>query len=905
MDDGAVVGQEQTDLRLNSSGDSDSVSIASLAPAVEGVYEIRCRLFEKPDRIWSRLTGAASDLASVKTPLLIYSAEAKRQQNISPEQAESSSLASQPQWHVIQTVQRVDPNDWQTPAWIPDRATSLVPNVKRVSDSLTINPWREEIDSHQQSIAPGESFVGWLPGLSVHQPYQMTVVISQARAANDKGSARPPRLRIEFSNSPAFGSISQSLTLSVKRQLDLAAGDSTSSIAHGLLHYAAADSEFVRLTNESTGKTLLINSVTLAKKESDGPASRGDRSVTLQIDSADWIESLSADYWDLQERGAYADSTVQFFRLWKSISRLPFHARWCGYDEIIAGWNRARPIRGIQSGSAEVSVNASLMRRTKRMHEAAFSSWVNSNDAPVINPLSTETPSGIDQANESVSGSFIESRRDAFGSAPSFQMLETIAQKNPGRLLIRSSNFPMTFDTSYREGIEGFKLRSHRAVEMSSASDSTSDPVYVLVGDERRSESGLGVKTVPVTIINTGPWSSNVRFRFSTGPPGEISILRDAMNKASVMDENDVDSRTVSVPPSSIVNLLIRGGTQSGRLKSWHVSMVGGQTTMETLKDQVSDVIAKIGTLALPEDYDQLRNGGFEVAGKVGIVGWMHTQFPATAVMLDSEEAIEGSHSIRMTADSKSADRTWLVSEPIQVPDSGRLAVSLSTRANVRLAGPTKSAVALTPLAPKKVLRSPQGMPADDTNDRPVHRVRVSLEGNRLGKPVRFVSEFDVPCDGQWQPRRIVLETDEVRAAEIASLRLTVDSLSPGKLWIDDVHLHDQFPTQAERTAMQGRAFLAVQGLQHGHLKPAAQLLQNDWSKYLLEHSPPKVSPRATVGGRNRSTSPDVTTDNGDGVSVPSSRGAVGESGKPPAASEKKESVADRIRHWLPRPIRF
>ena len=252
-----------------------------------------------------------------------------------------------------------------------------------------------------------------------------------------------------------------------------------------------------------------------------------------------------------------------------------------------------------------------------------------------------------------------------------------------------------------------------------------------------------------------------------------------------------------------------------------------------------------------------------------------------------------------------------MVSEPIAVPDSGRLAVSLATRASVRVAGPTKDTSAAEPSVAGSVLRTQRGTPADAVNDPLVHRIRVSLEGIRLGKPVRFVSEFGVPCDGHWQPRRIVLETDQVLAAEIPSLRLTVDSLSPGKLWIDDVHLHDQFPTQAERTAIQGRAFLAVQGLQHGQLKPAAQLLQNDWSKYLLDHSPQKPLPGAAVASRNRPASAHVIQKDGDAASRSSSSMVVGENGDvkatgdPSSVRPKKESVADRIRDWLPRPIRF
>ncbi len=103
-------------------------------------------------------------------------------------------------------------------------------------------------------------------------------------------------------------------------------------------------------------------------------------------------------------------------------------------------------------------------------------------------------------------------------------------------------------------------------------------------------------------------------------------------------------------------------------------------------------------------------------------------------------------------------------------------------------------------------------------------------------------------------------------------LRLTIDSLSGGRVWIDDVQLHDRFPTEKERTELQSQAFLAVQGLQRGNLLPSGKLLQNHWARHLLSL------------GDTEPSQPMI-----DDEPVPA---------EPPG-------VAERIRNWLPRQLRF
>jgi hypothetical protein len=250
--------------------------------------------------------------------------------------------------------------------------------------------------------------------------------------------------------------------------------------------------------------------------------------------------------------------------------------------------------------------------------------------------------------------------------------------------------------------------------------------------------------------------------------------------------------------------------------------------------------VERIGILSDFETYDALSNGGFERLGGVGLVGWLHAQFPAGCVRIDEKESVEGNHSVLLTTDGMYAARTWLVSDTIKPPRSGRLAVSLAYRGELKEGDAT-------------------------------HLLRVSIEATRDGVPIRYANEIKVPCNGQWGSRQVVLESDGIDPNNVESLRLTIDSLSRGRVWIDDVRLHDQFPTVKERAELESQTFVAVRGLQTGNLTPSGRLLQNHWARHLLAKGPRQDKP------------------------------------EPKTADQQEESpgVAERIRSWLPRPLRF
>ena len=240
--------------------------------------------------------------------------------------------------------------------------------------------------------------------------------------------------------------------------------------------------------------------------------------------------------------------------------------------------------------------------------------------------------------------------------------------------------------------------------------------------------------------------------------------------------------------------------------------------------------------------------------------------------------------------------------------------------------------------------------------------VRIAVEGERDGQPIRHTTQLNVPADGQWQPGRIDLQCLNLDAQRDTNLRLTIDNLSTSTVWIDDIVVTDYFASEAERSELQSLAYLAVNGLQSANLTPTAHLLRNYWAQELLRvahQSPvsllptndsisarirstpepleglgtlnetmrsvslpspawevatqgvPSTSPTTkTSPGQRRPTDTQNRSSNSDasGLQAPQSGAAKPASAKAVPNAPKQQrpvSLSRRIRSWIPAPLRF
>ncbi len=343
-----------------------------------------------------------------------------------------------------------------------------------------------------------------------------------------------------------------------------------------------------------------------------------------------------------------------------------------------------------------------------------------------------------------------------------------------------------------------------------------------------------------LAIANRAPWGVEVELRFDNSTRCEPVPRGEGPTGVRIDPASGAKRVKVFVPALSWT--AVHAKTPPERWNGWSARPSGGETTLRAIHDDVTAVFERLGKLTTPEKYFALSNGGFERTGDVELSGWLHAQHPPDAVTVDRAEVFEGKRSIRMNNSANLSSRAWLVSETIPPPSSGRLSVSLACRAAAETGKST-------------------------------HPLRVAIEGVDGRGPFKHSAEIAIPRNGQWQTRQVVLEVNGLGSGRVENLRLTLDSLASGRIWVDDVHLHDRFPTAAERSELRSQAFLAVQGLQRANLTAASRLLQNFWARELLSDVD--------------ATQPSELTST------------------PGSDRESSGGMAARFREWLPGPLRF
>ncbi|MDB4339054.1 hypothetical protein OAA19_02980 [Rubripirellula sp.] len=346
-----------------------------------------------------------------------------------------------------------------------------------------------------------------------------------------------------------------------------------------------------------------------------------------------------------------------------------------------------------------------------------------------------------------------------------------------------------------------------------------------------------------VRLASIVPWDTEVDLE--TVSPNEWVIVGDtedeSIKRSEILVLRPTRSR-IRIPAGEIM-LLRSNKAGDNTIRLWNTRVAGGPEVVKLIKRKVTTIVEKVGTLHSPKPTQgRIRNGGFEQQGDMGLIGWLHAQHPIGCVRIDDSVAAEGRRSICLTTEQDSKARTWLVSETLQPPESGRIALSLTCRG------------------------------ANANSARQKQSIRVAIETARNGEPLRFSNDFPVPVDGQWSDRQIVLEVDRLPIDELTSYRIAIDSLHPGTVWIDDIRIHEIFPTAAERAQLQRDVFLSVQGMQQGNLLPAGKLLQNHWARELLVNAPQQGESRVPV-------------------ELPT--------------TDETPGVAERLRDWLPGRLRF
>jgi len=390
------------------------------------------------------------------------------------------------------------------------------------------------------------------------------------------------------------------------------------------------------------------------------------------------------------------------------------------------------------------------------------------------------------------------------------------------------------------------------------------DEVYIYaVNQTRWPVVWEAILSRPTTVYRLGPVPPQHTLASARLPADDPRSL------VSSLRQNESGTRWQTVVAGGEL-VAIRVAARDATLVDWRATFAGSANQVATIRAGVDDAVSAIAKKQHLRRRDLIANPSFEADG-AGVPGWMIAQYPTDCVAIDSHVAFHGSRSIRLVGQAGRPGGSWIVSQTIQPPRSGRLAVS------VRLRGAKATSQAAEPLV-----------------------VRMALEATVGGTPIRKTKSVTVAADAKWSEPQW-LEIAKLPSLPLESLRLTIDLMSGGEVWIDDITCYDQFMTAAEKTHWEHLVFLAAGGLSRGDCGGASRLFDSHWALDFVNASPwagGQTNEQSSV--RRAAFNPSVTSE--PAASSPKAGPKVTAPATQPAS---RPGWSERLKSWLPGPLRF
>lgn len=230
--------------------------------------------------------------------------------------------------------------------------------------------------------------------------------------------------------------------------------------------------------------------------------------------------------------------------------------------------------------------------------------------------------------------------------------------------------------------------------------------------------------------------------------------------------------------------------------------------------NDLSERVKRLHTTRLAAS-EALVNGGFETYTADGKPeGWTHSTLPSTQIS-QAANAFRGASSLRLENSSGGNAPLWLQSTPLRLPKSGRMAVELWIRKEPGTSEP-------------KVRLMLQGRRSDGTR---YERSRY------LGKDVP-----DAPISDRWEAAPLVLLVSDLPAAGIDELRVEIDLIGSGTIYIDEVKVYDVYLHPDERNLIRNEIFAASEPFRDPsltiRLDEIDRLWKSYWGEYLRRYVP-------------------------------------------------------------------
>ena len=347
-----------------------------------------------------------------------------------------------------------------------------------------------------------------------------------------------------------------------------------------------------------------------------------------------------------------------------------------------------------------------------------------------------------------------------------------------------------------------------------------------------------------ICLINDSPWPVTISLNLKMSSDTPIASLG-ARKIPELVSDSGKTSWTVPLEPFDLV-----GAT----LSQSDVDVIPTGVTLPedvipTLKQRIREISARADALKNPPPMDLPINPSFETPSDDDeILGWFRSKEKGISVVVDRNQAYAGRQSMQLSSERGPA---WIRSEPFAMPKSGRLSMFVY----LRIANASKQP-----------------------------EVRLALEAKHHGqpyyRPAPVGNSPETALDTKWA--RYYVPFDGLPTSGLTELRVGVDLMGPGEVWVDDVQMYDLTFNRDEQIELSKMIAQARLDLRDGRVSDCVRVLDSYWPRFLMTNVEP--APANVAAQPTAIPAPQVPSDNAD---------------------QEEDSFMDRLRGMVPKMPRF
>ncbi|GAB5402944.1 MAG: hypothetical protein Aurels2KO_11750 [Aureliella sp.] len=335
-----------------------------------------------------------------------------------------------------------------------------------------------------------------------------------------------------------------------------------------------------------------------------------------------------------------------------------------------------------------------------------------------------------------------------------------------------------------------------------------------------------------IQVINRAPWPEVVKLTIQH--PRQASVRELGVGPSRLVHESSrrrvLNTWTVQLRPFDIVGVEV----DSTEVELLGVDHTSPEWAAQHIASELAGVEAVVSRAGDPTQQSPMVDlgGDFEQwNADQRPLGWTLSSLPQVSLEQSSELPHSGRSSLMATNRGRSNTSAWIQSRPITPPKTGRLLVSAWLRVSAA------SEPALVRLSVSGRLEN------GDTFERWILAGGLGPGQKRL------------PID--WGRRPLQLHVSDMPLEQLASMRVGVELIGSGKVWIDDVEVYELELMPHEWRHLQGQILVARDRLAEGNPYPAYKLLESHWGQYAsrLHHAPERAMTPARDDSVERSAS--------------------------------------------------